>query len=207
MPEAAVFRVLDTRMGASIDRATANDLVVNEKTETAKALADVADMAYRTPINRLLLICHSGNLNEQEWWLELGADGIRHGNVAVVSPLKGKFGGERPRVELRGCWIATNHAGGPRAVHPATMSGAALCHRIADLLEVEVWGSDSEQPGPCGNFLPMTIDERETDADGRVNIARKQVPIHRECSEGRWNGRVFIYAPGRSGATLYTGPR
>lgn len=133
--------------------------------------------------------------------------GIRHSNVSVVSPLKGKFGGERPRVELRGCWIATSSAGRPDAIQPAAMSGAALCHRIADLLEVEVWGSDSEQPGPCGNFLPMTIEERETLANGAVNVARKQVPIHRECSEGRWNGKVFIYAPGTPGATLYTGPR
>jgi hypothetical protein len=207
MADTAVFRVLDTRVGASIDRPTPTDLVVKASTDTAVAIATLADMAYRTKMNRLLLICHSGHSTAGEWWLDLGAPGIRHNNIDVVNPLRGKFGGDRPRIELRGCWIATNGSGRPDDVMPANNSGAALCHRIADLVGVEVWGSDSEQPGPCGEFAPMEVDERLVTDGGTVNIARKQVPIHRECSEGVWKGKVYIYRPNRSGAELYDGPR
>jgi hypothetical protein len=207
MAATAVFRVLDTRVGASIDRPTTTDLVVQETTSTAVALATVADMAYATRINRLLLICHSGHYDSGEWWLKLGTPGITHANIAAVDALKEKFAGPRPRIEMRGCWIATNAIGGPDAVLPAALSGAALCHRIADRLGVEVWGSDSQQPGPCGDFAPIVVDMRETYADGGVHVARKQVPTHRECSEGSWNGKVYIFSPGKPGATLYTGPR
>jgi hypothetical protein len=205
MAQTATFRLLDTRVGASLENPTSFDLVVRAKGETAIAFASLADMAYRTQINRLLLISHSAHSGNGEWWLEIGDPGLKHENIGVLAPLRDKFDGPSPRVELRGCWIATNPAGKPDDVLPAAMSGAALCHRIADYLGVEVWASDSEQPGPCGEFTPMDYEERTVADGGQLSIARKQAPIYRECSEGPWKGKVYIYTPNTTGAKLWRG--
>jgi hypothetical protein len=201
MAQTATFRLLDTRVGASLLNATDFDMVVRGNRDTADAFATLADMAYVTRIERLLLICHSWHNDATgDWALLIGDPGLGHDNLRVLAPLRDKFGGVSPRVELRGCWIATNPGGAPDAAVPASRSGAALCHRIADLLGVDVWGSDSEQPGPCGEFAPIEYDERTVADAGQLSIVRKQAPTRRECSEGDWNGKVYIYSPGRAGA-------
>ncbi|BDG74129.1 hypothetical protein [Roseomonas fluvialis] len=211
MAAPATYRVLDTRIGTSIENAGRFDFLAHHKSDlsTEDVIGRLADAAAAVPIGRLIMICHSGHSAEGDWWIKLGKDGIGAWNLRKLRPLAGRFGGPDPSIELRACWIVTNPGGSPTDALPAPRSGAALCHGIADLLDVTVYGSDTAQPGPCGLFWlgSMSNDGLMEDWNDAGSMARRDLAMRGECSEGAWAGKVYRFRPGKPGAEIVTRPR
>ncbi|WP_198373190.1 hypothetical protein [Roseomonas rosulenta] len=211
MAAPATYRVLDTRIGTSIENAGSTDLLAHHKSDlsTEDVISRLSVAADAVPIGRLILICHSGHSTDGEWWIKLGKTGIGTRDLHKLRPLVGRFAGPNPSIELRACWIVTNPGGKPTDTLPAARSGAALCHGIADMLNVDVYGSDTAQPGPCGLFWlgGMSDDGLMEDWNDAGATARRELEMRGECSEGPWTGKVYRFRPQKPGAEIVRRPR
>ncbi len=194
-----VVRIIDRRVGRSFDPPLANDLVCGPSTDLNDIFAQVADRAYTTKIETLLIMSHAfyekddGGAEHYGFGIQLGQQNLKPDTIeALMGRLRGRFASRGRGIELRGCGAAaksefTVHIGGRPLVKAG--DGVKLCQLIADTTDTGVLASTDEQPGSC-RVVPAGQVTRIGGAITSTTAAEVAL-----CEVGVWEGKVWLFTP------------
>ena len=206
-----VVRIIDERVGMSFDPALPSDITVRETTDLNETFAEVADRAYSTKIDTLIIMSHGfyetdlQGAHQFGFGVELGRQSLRLSNAAaLLGRLHGKFASAGRGIELRGCGVAvksTVQTGTREAVVVKVGDGVALCQLIANVTGTGVLASSDRQPGSCGQFR-VTGTQRNGKVLDEVNEVRQAA-----CTLDPWSGKVWLFTPNATRPAPFQPPR
>ncbi len=192
------FRLISTKVGMNLKLPKPNDRAVKPDEDIAKVFQEIARNAGGSKIGRLLLVCHAYQ-DGGEFNVFLGSvggkPGIRIADAGVFGPLSGKFESKLRGIEIQGCNVAENKGTSPQEM-PTVGSGAALCQAIANKARTGVLASTEEQPTECQEEISSVTVRNARGLPETREVGRRVF----DCADA-WSGNLWLFTPGRSGAS------